>query len=645
MMLTPAEVLKKYWGYDQFRSLQLEVIEAALAQEDLLALMPTGGGKSICFQVPALMKSGLCIVISPLIALMKDQVSQLGQRGITASAIHSGMSKREIDHLLDNAANSDLKFLYCSPERLKSDLFLERIKKVIAKRGVSYLVIDEAHCISQWGHDFRPAYLDIYAFREWLPEVPVLAFTATATEEVREDINRQLGLTGRLFQKSFARTNLSYAVRFEEHKDNKLVQILHKVEGSAIIYVNSRKRTKEVAYHLHQHGFSVDFYHAGLTFKDRSLKQEAWVHDRTRIIVTTNAFGMGIDKANVRLVVHLDLPYDIESYYQEAGRAGRDEHKAYALILCHQKDIDVLRSKIQKATPDIAMIQQTYQMLGNYYQLANGSYPQTSFDFDQSEFYARFKKHPVEIFNALKVLQEEGLIHLTEAFYKPSQVGILVDHKKLYEYQVAQSQFDPLIKCILRLYGGDLYQRMVRINETEIAGILGQTTEQVRHYLSFLDESQIIDYEAQKDIPQLTFLVAKQPLDQLPIDEERINLRRQLKLKKAERMIKYLHDNSSCRTAQLLNYFGEIDYEQCGVCDNCIDQKRHRNDHHYQEHYKKQILNLVSEGLLLDTEAFVHTLDPSHKELFMDVLTRLLDHGLLYYDEFGKIRSGRHNNL
>ncbi|MCL4156934.1 UNVERIFIED_CONTAM: hypothetical protein GTU68_020701, partial [Idotea baltica] len=332
--------MKSYWGYEQFRPLQEDIIQAAVAGHDVLALLPTGGGKSICFQVPALMMDGLCLVISPLIALIKDQVSQLKKREIRAEAIHAGMSKREIDITLDNCVNADVKFLYLSPERLKSELFIERIKVVQQRRSVCLIAVDEAHCISQWGYDFRPAYLEIADVREIIPDTPVMALTATATPKVREDIQDKLAFRDQqVFTKSFARSNLSYSVRFEEHKERKMLSILQRVRGSAVVYVSTRRHTKELAHVLQRNHISADFYHAGLEHEERNRKQEDWIHNRTRVIVSTNAFGMGIDKPDVRVVIHMDIPANLESYYQEAGRAGRDEKKAFGVLICNQKDI------------------------------------------------------------------------------------------------------------------------------------------------------------------------------------------------------------------------------------------------------------------------------------------------------------------
>ncbi len=632
----PIHILKKYWGYNSFRPLQEDIIQAVLNGNDTLALLPTGGGKSICFQVPGMLLEGLTIVVSPLIALMKDQVEQLNERGISAIALHAGQGKREIDYALDNAVNSDLKFLYCSSERLKTELFQVRIQRVKEARGIGLIAVDEAHCISQWGYDFRPAYLELNKLREQFPEVPVIALTATATPRVKKDIQEKLNFSlGKVFTKSFARANLSYSVRFEEHKERKLLEVLKKVNGTSVIYTGTRRHAKEVAEMLQRHHISADFYHAGLTHQERGLKQENWIHNRTRVIVSTNAFGMGIDKPDVRTVVHMDLPPNLESYYQEAGRAGRDEKKAFAVIICNQKDIDDLRNKTKQSLPKAEYLRQVYQMIGNYYQLANGSFPEESFDFDLQEFSRKFDQHPIEVFHGLKALQDQGLIHLSESFFSPSAIQFEMSQSAMYQFQIANAQFDALIKGLLRLYGGELYQQPVKVQESNLAAILNTSVDVVRQGLNALKDRGIANYIPQKDKPQITLLVPKKDAKGLIIDEHTLNAKRKLKLDKMERVIAYVHNKDNCRTQQLLSYFGEDDYGECGICDNDVRKKQHAEDDKIKAHYQKQITNVLKQNSMLNEEKLVTVLDPTHKKLMLEILSEMLDHGHIAYDDFG----------
>ncbi len=641
-MNSPQEFLKSYWGFDQFRPLQEEIIQSVLDGHDTLALMPTGGGKSICFQVPGLMLDGLTIVISPLIALMKDQVSQLHSKEIAAEALHAGMSKREIDITLDNCVNSEVKFLYLSPERLKTELFIERIKIIKERRGVGLIAVDEAHCISQWGYDFRPAYLEIAAIRELLPETPMIALTATATPQVKVDIQEKLSFSEpNVFVKSFSRANLSYSVRFEEHKDRKLVEVMQKVNASAVVYVNTRRRTKELAALLLRHQISADFYHAGLSFEERSQKQENWIHNRTRVIVSTNAFGMGIDKPDVRLVVHMDIPANLESYYQEAGRAGRDERKAFALLICNQKDIEDLRLRTEQSLPEEPLLREVYQMLGNHFQLATGSYPQESFNFDFQEFSKHFDRRPIEIFNGLKALESQGFISLSEAFYQPSKVLFKLDHKALYEFQIAHSNYDPILKGLLRLHGGELYNYPIQIKEASLSALLGITGADCQSLLKQLDEREVLEYFQQKDKPQLSFIVPRMDATEMPIDNARLKAKRKLTLEKMEAVISYLHNEDRCRTQQLLEYFGEVSYDDCGICDNCVEKKKRSVDDELKVHYKKQIEALLKQEVELDLQQLTEILDPEKKTAFSDLVAEMLDHGILYYNDFGKLKPSK----
>lgn len=559
-------ILKHYWGYDQFRPLQEEIIQAVLKGEDTLALLPTGGGKSICFQVPAIAKEGICIVVSPLIALMKDQVENLQKKGIKALSLTSGMGKREIDIALDNAVYGDYKFLYLSPERLLSDLVRERIKKM----KVNLLAIDEAHCISQWGYDFRPAYLQIASLRELIPDVPVLALTATATERVQLDIQQQLQFKKEhLLKKSFERKNLSYVVFHQENKLQKLQEIATNVQGSGVVYVRNRRETQEVAAWLYKEGISADFYHAGVAMGIRSQKQEAWIANKTRIMVATNAFGMGIDKPDVRFVVHLDLPESLEAYYQEAGRAGRDEQKAYGVLLYNESDRLQLKERYKMAFPTVEEIKTVYQSLCNHLQLAIGAAEGQSFDFDIAAFCQKYKLPVVTVFNAFKFLEHDAYLSISEEVYAPARLLMIVNKKQLASFMQQHADYEALIKVILRSYGG-VFDQYAKINETELAQRNDSNTALVKQQLLKLHEFGIIDYQAQKDQPQITFLQARVDAKAMRIDTQYLANRKRIYEEKMEATLNYASSDKTCRSMLLLQYFGEQHAEPCGVCDVCL---------------------------------------------------------------------------
>jgi ATP-dependent DNA helicase RecQ len=520
----PYEALSSIWGYTDFRPLQADIISYVLKNKDTLAIMPTGGGKSLCFQVPALCMDGVCIVVTPIIALMKDQVEQLRQKGVRAAAVYSGMSNQEIDVTLDNAAHGQLQFLYVSPERLKSELFLERTRKM----NISLLAIDEAHCISQWGYDFRPSYLEISEFKKYAKDAPLIALTATATKEVINEIIAKLGLkTGyKVFVQSFARPNLSYFVREVEDKEAKLIEILEKVRGQGIVYVRTRKSAKQIAEFLIRYGVSADFYHAGLSHNERNVKQDAWMNNSYRVIVATNAFGMGINKPDVRVVVHLDLPDNLESYYQEAGRAGRDGIKSYAVQLYHNQDKDDLIKRIKISSPAPETLKKVYQSLANFYKIAVGSSLLISYDFDISEFVSAYKLDYLETFHALKKLEEQGFIQLAESFYHPSKVKLLLDHMGLYKYEVANASYEPVIKALLRIYGGELYSNFHIISEKKIAIYLRISLAEVERKLNGLHNQNVIYYDKRKDTPQITFTTSRYDASKLPLNTKYLEERK-----------------------------------------------------------------------------------------------------------------------
>jgi ATP-dependent DNA helicase RecQ len=567
--MNEAELLKRYWGFDDFRPLQDEIISSVLNGRDTLALMPTGGGKSLCFQLPALARDGICIVVSPLIALMKDQVEHLKAKGIQAVAIYAGMGKREIDILLDNCVYGNIKFLYLSPERLLSDL----VKVRISYMNVNLIAIDEAHCISQWGYDFRPPYLKIHELREIHPAVPVLALTATATQRVRLDIIDKLQFKSpNVFVKSFARKNLSYVVLGDEDKYKRLISIVKNVKGSGLVYVRNRRETSEVALFLKRNGISADFYHAGIEREERFTKQAAWKDNHIQVMVATNAFGMGIDKPDVRFVVHLDLPESLEAYYQEAGRAGRDGKKAYGVLLANKTDQLALEAKYSNSFPTVAEIKKLYHDLGSYFQLAYGAGEGITFDFDLADFCKRFNIGVIKAMAALKFLEHDGYVTLSENIFLQSRVLFLVGHEDVYRFQIENAAYDKLIKAILRSYGGafDVY---VKIQESDIAKKTGGSFKDVIRHLMFLQEQGLLSYLPQTDQPQLQFIRARVDGLHLDIDVKYIELRKRVQADQIKAVMAYAV-TSECRSIQLLRYFDEPEAEKCGVCDVCLAERK-----------------------------------------------------------------------
>ena len=568
-MTDPKDILRTHWGFENFRESQLEIIDSVLRGQNTLALLPTGGGKSICFQIPGLILEGITIVVTPLIALMIDQVNELKRKNIKAVAIHGGLSPREIDILLDNCIYGDIKFLYVSPERLTSELFLARAEKML----ISLLVIDEAHCISQWGHDFRPYYLKIKDFTKLFPIAKFIALTASATEEVKKDIINQLDLEDpKVFQNSYLRSNLSFVVLEEENKLQKVFEILNKVAGSSIIYVRSRKRAERVARDLNQQGISAQFYHAGLSYNERNQRQVEWTNSKLRVMVATNAFGMGINKPDVRTVLHMDLPQTLEAYYQEAGRAGRDGLKSYAVLFFNEQDIIETRKRIFWATVDIKFIERVYQALSNRYKLAIGSGAGLSFDFAYFDFIDDFDLPTYPTIFALRKLENAGLIQLTENIYQKSKISMLMQREILYQFQVAHAQLDPLIKVLLRLYGGELYTSYMTIDEADIARALKINSKKVKEQLHLLCEYQVIDYRKVNFKPQIEFLKGRLSLASLPIQLVDLNKLNKQTVDKFDHVVRYVKTNYVCRTRILLDYFGERMDSGCGLCDFCLSK-------------------------------------------------------------------------
>ena len=631
-MTTPLEVLTHYWKHDHFRPMQEEIIQSVLDGKDTLALLPTGGGKSICFQVPAVLKEGLCLVISPLIALMRDQVDSLNQKEIPSVALHSGLNFYEVKTILQQATHGDFKFLYLSPERLETNLF----KEYLPALNVSLIVVDEAHCVSQWGYDFRPPYLRIANLREELPGISVIALTASATPIVQKDISEKLLFDdGNIFRQSFERPNVSYSSFCVDSKVNKISEILKNVSGSSIVYCSSRKQTKELAHLLSLQNIPADFYHAGLHQKDRDEKQQGWINNEIRVMVCTNAFGMGIDKPDVRTVIHFDAPDCLENYYQEAGRAGRDGKKSYAVLVYQKENIESLRALPDRRFPPIPEIKRIYQSLADYLQIPVGNGEGLYYDFDLLSFVKNFKLDSLLVVNTLKVLEQEGHITFSENIFLPTQIQFTIEKDNLVEFERSHEQLEPLIKSLLRTYQG-IFDNRVSIHEKQLAWLSRLPIETVQDQLQQLRSFGIIEYMPQKDTPQIHFLLNRASAQYLQINQDQYLLRKKQYAERVENMIRYIELTDACRSSYIANYFGDANIKDCGVCDNCLAKKRKAISPEEFSKIEKYILEFSLKKISLDQ--LLASLKNISKEKIWAVLDFLQAEQVLMIDEQGFIQ-------
>ena len=620
--------------------MQEDIIHSVLAGKDTLALLPTGGGKSVCYQVPAMAKPGMCLVISPLIALMKDQVEGLRKKNITAYAIYSGMTRKEVINTLKVVTESNCKFLYVSPERLETALF----KEFLPGMGVELIAVDEAHCISQWGYDFRPSYLRIAAIRQELPGVPVLALTASATAAVQRDIcdrlsvdpeaaTRKADTDWAIFRQSFERPNLSYSVFRVDVGINKMVEILNKVGGSAIIYCKSRKRTKEISDLLQLQRISADHYHAGLAADERSRKQEEWINNKTRVIVSTNAFGMGIDKPDVRVVIHADIPDCLENYYQEAGRAGRDGKMAFAVLLYNDRSLEDLREMTTLRFPTIKEIREVYQAVANYLQLHTGDGEGQYYPFDVSDFLKKFNLKSHTVLASMKILEQEGLLAFNEQVFLPATVQFTVLKDRLYLFEQSHAHFEPLIKTLLRAYEG-IFDQPVGISEKVIAGLLYLDLEKVKQQLNELDKAGIIDYQPQKDSPQVYFLRRRVKAEEITIDKVAFDLRKMQFLGRIKQMQSFVSESKECRSRIIGLYFGDEHIKNCGICDNCLRNKNTELSKEEFDTLHQRILAIVKNESLHSRD-LLEKLTGTKKEKALKVIEFLQAENKLMVDQKG----------
>lgn len=586
------EVLREYWGYDAFRGIQREIIDSICAGRDTLGLMPTGGGKSVTFQVPALMMKGVCIVITPLIALMKDQVDHLKARGIRAAAVYSGMMHADVVATLENAIFGGVKILYVSPERLSSELF----QKKLSHMKVSFITVDEAHCISQWGYDFRPSYLKISEIRRIQPDVPVLALTATATPKVVDDIQDRLGFKEKnVFRMSFERKNLAYVVTKTSDKEREALRLLKEVDGSAIVYVRSRKRTKEIAQTLCSAGLKATFYNAGLEDAVREARQKEWQEDKARVMVATNAFGMGIDKADVRLVVHVDCPDSIEAYFQEAGRAGRDGKPARAVLLYDGNDKAKLKRRISETFPDKDDIREVYEHLAYFYQIAMGSGAGCRFEFNMDKFCMYFHHFPIPVNSALKILSRAGYIEYEGERENMAQLTMLLRRDDLYRLDSLDERENAVVTTLLRNYGG-LFSDYCYIDESLIAMQTGISHDDIYGILKDLSRRRILHFIPRKKIPHIRYTQRREEADKLMFDKEVYDNRKQEYAQRINSIINYAENNDICRSRQLLYYFGEKKSVDCGQCDVCVSHNPVPLSRDTSDFVKKAVLRLLGDG-------------------------------------------------
>ena len=624
-------VLKKYWGYDTFRPLQAEIIDSLLQGCDTLALLPTGGGKSVCYQVPAMMLEGLCLVVSPLISLMKDQVQQLHNRGIRAACLVSGLSGIEQEIIYNNCIHGKIKLLYVSPERLRQQVFIEHLRQM----RVSFIAVDEAHCISQWGYDFRPSYLEIAKLRTYHPSIPILALTATATTHVADDIERQLMFshTSRRFLSSFKRQNLAYMVFREDDKLGRLLRIARNVGGSGIVYVRNRRRTREIADHLTSNGIQATYYHAGLEPKERDLAQRRWMQGEVSTIVATNAFGMGIDKPDVRYVVHLDIPSSIEAYFQEAGRVGRDGKRAYAVLLYNDGDLDTLQRNFDSSHPTAKQISNIYRAICNYYQLPIGSGTDCQFDFDLEAICSTYRFNVIEFYNATRLLEREGLLALPEPDQSQSRLYIPLNREEVYRFQVNQPRYSDLMALLLRMYGG-LFTDFVPISEQALARRLYLDPQQIKNMLLHMDALGAIAYRPKHTKPQIIFTSPRIDANHLYLSESNYAQLKQQSLDRLDAIRHYVLANDECRSVMLLDYFGETDSTPCGICDHCIHTKtaHQQPSINTETTLRLRLLQLLEEKPLRADE-IIEQVGNIDEEQVRQMLHQLVDQQIVTIDE------------